>query len=65
MTPEQKAAYINARIIRAQIIAMGMVAANKERERHDYGPAYDEASFFNLIDVEGIGENDIIKFFQE
>ena len=65
MTPEQRAAYIQAQSTCAMIEAMGMQALNMQREQQGYSMAYDDEAFFKLIDKYGIGHNAVLNFVRE
>lgn len=58
------ASEVNAATARVLCGLHGMLAANQQRERNGYASEYDESAFLELIDVEGIGHNDIITRFQ-
>ena len=65
MIPEQRVAYVAAQTAAALIEMEAMKAANKERETHGYALAWDEGAFLSLITKYGLGENTIIKLFQD
>jgi hypothetical protein len=62
VTPEQRAAFINAAVARALIRAAGMTAENMERATHGHSMAYAEETFCALINEEGIGHNSVVSF---
>jgi hypothetical protein len=67
MTPEQKAAYVNAQaaLLTAKIVAM--VAANQERIDKGFSQAYSEASFDELIrefENASLGHNAVLTLFE-
>lgn len=53
MTPEEKAAVIQARCATATIRAMGMQAENMQKEFRGAPPAYTQVDFDNVIEEEG------------
>ena len=63
MTPEQKAAFINAQaaILNAQIA--GMVSENMNRANRGEALAYTEDDFTKLIDASCLGHNNVVGFF--
>ena len=67
MTPEQKAAFINAQSVMAQIELQGMIAENTQRERDGFALAYSEKAFSELFvsytDV--LSCNAVIGFFRD
>lgn len=65
MTNEQRAAYIISQSVAALIEALGMVAANKERELHGNPPAYGEEYFYSLERKYCIGTNDVLSFMKD
>ena len=65
MTPEQKAAYVQAQAASALIEAMGMQAENKRREQQGLSMAYGEEQFDALINKYGIHHNATVGFFLE
>lgn len=67
MTPEQKAAFINAQSVMAQIELQGMIAENTQRERDGLALAYSEKAFSELFVSysEILGYNSIIRFFRD
>ena len=64
MSEEARVAMANAAIARAMIQAMAMQAENQLRAHQGLAPAYTEASFVNLIELEGISHNQIIDTLQ-
>lgn len=57
---DQKAcAYVNAACTRATLRAMGMQARNMKSAIEGKGPMYVEGDFLEVIEVEGIGFNDV------
>lgn len=60
MTPEQKAAFVISQAACAMIEALGMVAENTDRTRHNYATAYAEDSFVDLIAKYRIRYNDVV-----
>ncbi len=65
MTPEQKAAYINAQCISANADIQGMIAENQHRLSLGLSIAYDEQAFAEVPDRYGIHHNQIIDFFRD
>ena len=65
MTPEQKAAYINARVACATIEAAGMTALNMQRASLGLSMAYEDDAFDALIDKYGIHHNAVLNLFNE
>lgn len=67
MTPEQKAAFINAQTALFNAKIQEMLAANREREDQGYAPAYGESAFDELItEYEPIiGYNAVLALFRE
>ena len=59
MTPEQKAAMVNAQVACAQIEAASMVAENMRRQHRGEAMAYNEKDFMGLIDKYGLGWNTV------
>ena len=59
MTPEEKAAVINARAATAIVRAMGMQAENLVRQQRGESMAYTEDAFTKVIEEEGIHWNSI------
>lgn len=49
MTPEQKAAFINAQTALLNCEVAGMIAENQARQRHNWSLAYEEAAFDSLF----------------
>jgi hypothetical protein len=62
MNDELKAAVIAANCARAQIRALGMLAENQQRGLMGQPYAYTEEAFNKVIEEEGIGYNDVMKF---
>ena len=65
MTPEQKAAYINAQASRAMIEALGMVAENQSRADQGKAPAYNQESFVDLLDGYSLHHSILKAFFDD
>ena len=65
MTPEQKAAFINAQVVCATAEIEGMKALNVYRESRGETIAYDENAFVDVPDKYGISHNAVIMFFME
>lgn len=63
-TPEERAAYVNSRAAAAMITALGMVAANKEREARGESQAYPEKAFMDLVTEYGLYHNNIVEILQ-
>lgn len=63
MTPEQKAAYVQAQAVAALATIEGMKAANVERLNQGYALAYDEASFDGVAENYCISHNAVIGLF--
>jgi len=55
-------AILNANVARALIRAMGYQAENLQRQHRGESMAYMEKDFSDLIELEGIGYNDVIGF---
>lgn len=62
MTPEQKAAYVNAKVASMLTEMHGMLAANTERIIRDESIAYTEETFRALPEKYSLGENDLIEY---
>lgn len=62
MTPEQKAAYVQAQAACAIIEALGMMSENLQRVHRGESMAYDEKSFCDVILRNGIHHNVTISF---
>ena len=62
MTPEQKAAYVNAMSASALIEAMGMQAENQQRAAVGHSMAYTEDDFMKVIEKYGIHHNAIHEY---
>lgn len=60
MTPEQRAAIVNAAIARAMIRALGAWAENMQRAHCGQSMAYTDDAISAIIDEEGIGHNAVI-----
>ena len=60
MTPEERAAYVNAMVACASIRAIGMQAENEHRAMQGLAPAYGEEQFAALIDEYGIHHNAVL-----
>jgi hypothetical protein len=65
MTPEQRAAYVNAQTAAALIELESMKAANREREMHGHALAWGEDAFLELITRYGLDGNAIVRMFQD
>lgn len=65
MTPEQKAAYIQAQTACALIEMEGMKAENQHRITRGETIAYDGEAFMAIIEKYGIHNNGVIGFFHE
>lgn len=65
MTPEQKAAYVNAQAVSALIEAIGMAAENQQRAQAGLSLAYPESSFTALIEKYDIHHNALCSFFRD
>jgi hypothetical protein len=67
MTPEQKAAFINAQSVMMYCELQEMIAANKEREQRGHSLAYPEDTFANLYASYNhvLGYNAVVKFFED
>ena len=65
MTDEQKAAYVSAQAVAANIEALAMLAANRDREAQALSPAYGEEAFIRLIDDYDLHHNSIIGLFHD
>jgi len=57
---QENPAILNARVARALIRAMGYQAENLQRQHRGESMAYMETDFSDLIELEGIGHNDVI-----
>lgn len=66
MTPEQKAAFINAQAALMQAEMQGMIAENIERQRNDYALAYgpEQWAEFSARWEATLGHNQVIQFFR-
>lgn len=62
MTPEQKAAYVNAQVACAMIEAMGMQAENMGRVHRGTAMAYNDEHFSALIEKYGLHHNAIHEY---
>lgn len=62
MTPEEKAAIVNASVARAMIRALGMQAENDNRKYRGEPMAYGEGDILSVIDLEGIGHNAVMEY---
>lgn len=65
MTPEQKAAYIQAQAVAAMAEIQMMLAANKVREQCGLSLAYGEEDFAKIEERYVIGHNAVIDFFRD
>jgi hypothetical protein len=65
MTPEQRAAYVNAQTAAALIELESMKAANREREMHGHALAWNEEAFLELIEKYGLHHNALMRMFQD
>jgi len=65
VTPEQKAAYIQAQAACAMADIAGMQAENTYRENRGETTAYDEASFAEIPNRYGIHHNAVVGFFDD
>lgn len=66
MTPEQKAAFVNARVAVFQCRMAGMIADNMQREHQGMAMAFSLIEFDALEREFGdIGHNALIDFFRE
>ena len=65
MTPEQRAAFINAQVACALIDLAGMQAENSARQQLGQAPAYQEDSFQVMMRRYLIGHNEVLAFFQQ
>ena len=63
MTEEQSAAYVMSQSACALITAMGMYAANVQRENLGHSMAYTEEAFENLLTQYGIHHNAVLSTF--
>lgn len=64
-TPEERAAYINARVACALIEAAGMTAENMQRDKQGESMAYDSKAFRELIEEYGIHPNAVVTYLRE
>lgn len=64
MTPEQKAAFVMSQAACAMAKIAGMQAENQIRNANNLSLAYTEKDFFDVIDRNGIGHNDIVMLFR-
>lgn len=62
MIPEQKAAYINAKIASMLTEMHAMLAANTERIIRNESMAYKEEDFRALPEKYSLGENDLVVY---
>ena len=65
MTPEQKAAYIQAQAACAMAEIAGMQAENMQREHRGESMAYVEDDFVEIPNKYGIHTNAVIVFFHD
>ena len=65
MTPEQKAAYINAQSVAANCKLQGMIAANQQNLFEGGGVYYTEDHFQNIAEEFGLHHNQVMQFFTE
>ena len=65
MTPEQKAAFINAQAALTQAKIFGMVSANMTCASQFKPPRYSEKDFQEASNDAVLGWNAVILFFQE
>ena len=65
MTPEQKAAFIQAQVVNAYAEIESMKAANWERKDREQWVLYGEPDFMAIQDKYGLSHNAVISFFQE
>ena len=65
MTPEQKAAYINAQAVCTQAEIAGMVAENMQREHLGQSMAYDDKAFLDVVDKYCVSHNAVLTLFQQ
>ena len=63
MTDEQKAAYVKAQAVAAEIELESMLVTNIERFHKNEAPAYSELAFKQLIERYCIGHNAVIGLF--
>lgn len=63
MTPEQKAAYVNAMAVVALVEALGMVAENQNAALRKEAPRYLGYEFEALIDKHALHHNSLITLF--
>jgi len=60
MNETERAVWVEARIVRCLVSAMGMMSENLDRARRDESIAYPASAFDELIDRECIGENSVV-----
>ncbi|MEM1225875.1 MAG: hypothetical protein AAGJ40_09260 [Planctomycetota bacterium] len=65
MNGEQKAAYVNAMAIAAQIEMQSMIARNNQRASEGHAQAYGEDEFYELIEKYGISHEAIATLYQD
>jgi hypothetical protein len=65
MTPEQKAAFVMARVAELTASVAAMQAENAMRQHTGGSPAYTEEHFRIAIGEAGISHNQVIEFFRE
>ena len=65
MTPEQKAAFINAQAVSALARIAGMQADNAYRIQANVAPYYNMDDFNKVPDEFGLGHNTLISFFAD
>lgn len=63
MTPEQKAAYVQAQTMAAYAEIEGMKAVNIERQDHGHSLAYSEGAFLEVIEKYGLHHNTLMTLF--
>lgn len=65
MTPEEKAAYIHALTVAAQIEMEGMKVDNARDITNGHTPSYDYQSFCELIDKYGLHNNIMMELLND
>lgn len=65
MTAEERAAYIHAQAVAAQVEAFGMMAENFHRMHRGESIAYRETEFNEIINRYSLHSNNLINFLRD
>lgn len=65
MTPEQRAAFINAQAVSAFAEIQGMVADNENAAANGYTRPYGFQNFIGVRDAHVLDHDQLIRFFEE